>query len=150
MQVFICDKSMSKSAKILDPKRLNKQIVEAYQIITDRLPNLHHPAYLFWKDYKDVLRQYLFYLCEEYTRRHKKVHKCSSECMRPTMDDLSFIPCFNLLFLSHRVNLLRKDFDWYSMFFSVDKPLYEYPTGYFWITPYGRDSRRDTMNWLNF
>ena len=150
MQVFICDRSMKKSATFLDSKRLNKQIVEAYQIIVDRLPNLHHPAYLFWKERKDMLRQYLYYLCEEYTRRYNKIHKCSLECIEPITDDFSTLPNFDLVFLAHKVNLLRKDFDWYSKFFTVERPLTDYPIGYFWNIPYGRNSNRDTTNWLKF
>ena len=63
MQVFVCDSSMSRSAQMLDSKRLNKQIVEAFQLVEDRLPNLHHPAYMFWKEHKEELNVYVFPLC---------------------------------------------------------------------------------------
>ena len=150
MQVFICDRMMSKSAQILDNKRLNKQIVEAFQIVEDRLPNFNHPAYLFWKNYKEELRMYMFYLCMEYKHRFGKEHKCSSVCLNPTINSFSFILDFELVFLSHKVNLLRKNYEWYSKFFEVETSLDMYPEGYFWIVPYAKSSQKSTKEWIIF
>ena len=52
MQTFLPYRSFSFSAGILDSRRLNKQIVEAYQIITGRVPNKNHPACLMWKGHE--------------------------------------------------------------------------------------------------
>ena len=151
MQVFVCDSSMSRSAQMLDSKRLNKQIVEAFQLVEDRLPNLHHPAYMFWKEHKKELRMYMSCLCAEYTRRYGKEHKCANVASKPTTDSFaSFIPEFDLLLLSHRVNLLRKDENWYSQFFSVPLPLTDYPNGYYWNAPYARSSQDSTKAWKKY
>lgn len=147
MQVFICDMSMEKSAAILDDKRLNKQIVEAFQIVEDRLPTLNHPAYLFWKNHKPELRMYMTFLCEEYTKRFGREHKCSSVCLSPETKDFSFIRDFDIVFLSMKVNLLRKNYDWYSKFFYVNKSVDDYPDGYYWSIPYGKSSRKSTEDW---
>ena len=150
MQVFVCDYKMSRSAQMLDNKRLNKQIVEAFQIVEDRLPNLNHPAYRFWRNHKDELRWYMFYLCEEYTKRFGKVHKCSSVALNPVINSFHFIPYIEVLLLSHKVNLLRKNFDWYSQFFTVEHPLDDYPLGSFWNKPYGTTSKSAKQHWLHF
>ena len=147
MQVFICDMSMEKFAAILDDKRLNKQIVEAFQIVEDRLPTLNHPAYLFWKNHKPELRMYMTFLCEEYTKRFGREHKCSSVCLSPETKDFSFIRDFDIVFLSMKVNLLRKNYDWYSKFFCVNKSVDDYPDGYYWSIPYGKSSRKSTEDW---
>lgn len=149
MQVFICDRMMSKSAMMLDNKRLNKQIVEAFQIVENRLPNFNHPAYLFWKNYKEELRMYMFYLCEEYTRRFNKEHKCSSICLNPVINSFGFVPNLKLVLLSHKVNLLRKNYDWYSKFFQIEN-LSSYPEGYFWSVPYAKSSQKSTKEWIIF
>lgn len=149
MQVFVCHESMALTASILDAKRLNKQIVEAFQLLTDRLPNLHHPAYLYWKEHKEELRNYLWYMCREYTRRYGREHKCSVESVDTGIDSLSFLPDFDVVLLSHRVNLLRKDFNHYSQFFLVDD--YEScPEGYYWNAPYGKSSRKSTEEWKTY
>lgn len=149
MQVFICDNLMEKSAQFLDNKRLNKQIVEAFQLIEDRLPNYNHPAYLFWKNHKEELRMYMFYLCSEYQKRFHREHKCSNVCLNPIIHSFDWMKDFELVLLSHRVNLLRKDYNWYSKFFSVPKELTEYPIGYYWLSPYAKSSQESTKNWLN-
>lgn len=149
MQVFICDFNIYVSASILDNKRLNKQIVEAYQILTDRLPNFNHPAYLYWRNYKQELSMYLYVLSEEYTKRFNRVHSCSYLSTYPINNTFSYINNFDLLHLSHKVNLLRKDIVYYSRFYNITN-LDTYPVGYYWICPYGRSSITTTNNWIDF
>lgn len=48
MQTFLPSPIFAESARILDYRRLNKQIVEGYQILSGRVPNANHPACL-WK-----------------------------------------------------------------------------------------------------
>lgn len=49
MQTFLPVPDFLETAKILDNKRLNKQIVEAYQIFSGRVPTKNHPACLMWE-----------------------------------------------------------------------------------------------------
>lgn len=149
MQVFLCDISLEKSSKILDSKRLNKQIVEAFQIVTDRLPNFHHPAYLFWKDYKQELRQYMYCLCNEYSNRFHKEHKCSILSIPNEIKTFDFIPNIEYDLYTHKVNLLRKNYEWYSRFFHVEK-IDECPEGYYWNVPYGKNSKKQTDCWIQY
>ena len=67
------------SATVLDNKRLNKQILEAYQIYTDRVPTLNHPACLMWANYKHYLRLYIRAMVEEYCLRFGRRHKVDKE-----------------------------------------------------------------------
>lgn len=43
MQTFLPSPIFAESARILDYRRLNKQIVEGYQILSGRVPNANHP-----------------------------------------------------------------------------------------------------------
>lgn len=133
MQVFLCDFTLEQSAKILDSKRLNKQIVEAFQIVTDRLPNFHHPAYLFWKEYKRELRQYMYCLCNEYSNRFHKEHKCSIMAIPDEIKTFYFIPNIEYNLYAHKVNLLRKNYEWYSQFliYKILKNVQKVITGMF-------------------
>ena len=77
MQVFLPFFDFRLVALCLDNKRLNKQLVEAYQIITKRLSYTHmrHPAVLLWEPYLGTLADYAAVLCEEYHNRFHKIHK---------------------------------------------------------------------------
>lgn len=46
MQTFLPYPNFTASAATLDDRRLNKQVVEAWQILTGRVPNRNHPACL--------------------------------------------------------------------------------------------------------
>jgi len=69
MQTFLPYSDFRKSLESLDNKRLGKQRVEAYQIIsaiTGRLRKdgkpykgwLNHPCSVMWRDYVNALKQY--------------------------------------------------------------------------------------------
>ena len=69
MQTFLPYSDFRKSLESLDNKRLGKQRVEAYQIISaitgrtrkDGKPYkgwLNHPCSVMWKDYVNALKQY--------------------------------------------------------------------------------------------
>jgi len=69
MQTFLPYKSFTKSAQVLDYKRLGKQRVEAMQIFNalTGVPTksgkaytgwLNHPAVVMWKDYEEALLLY--------------------------------------------------------------------------------------------
>ena len=174
MQTFLPYSDFTASAKVLDNKRLNKQIVEAYQIYTGRVPQKNHPACLMWEGYKAYLILYIYAMCKEYKKRFDKTHSV----MRELFTDESFFAVFDvavakcalpyhltdpLIQISHCVNLIRKDSRHYghklrSRLYGLSQMMYgryveldEYPVGYYWpVEPVGKKARQDRENWLNF
>lgn len=128
------------SARVLDTKRLGKQRVEAKQIflsLTD--PEYgwkHHPAVKMWRGHEGSLLVYGMAVCREWTSRghgdtlleyfHGEILNSSyaeHDSFPPWIGDERFHE-------AHRSNLMRKDPEWYSQFYShvpTDIP-------YFWPT----------------
>lgn len=174
MQTFLPYPDFTASAKTLDNKRLNKQIVEAYQIYTERVPQKNHPACLMWKGHEAYLSLYIFAMGREYKIRFHRTHKViqelfGNEAYHTIMDlasrstPLPAIFTNPLISISHCVNLIRKDGIYYGgqlryRLYGLSKTMYgryveldEFPTGYFWpIEPVGKKARQDRENWLNF
>lgn len=151
MQTFLPFPNFSASAAMLDDRRLNKQIVEGYQILTGRLPNRNHPACLMWQGYEQNLALYLMACCKEYTRRTGKQHSCGAGMTVPKSATLPPWLCNRLFHLSHRVNLLRKEPDYYARLFDHipcdDLP--SYPQGYYWpVEPVGKKAKADRAAWI--
>jgi hypothetical protein len=75
MNVFIIGSAID-TAKVLDPKRLNKQIVECRQIINAIKGNnkgwKNHPAVIQYQEYEDWLFGYLMCLENYYWAVYKK------------------------------------------------------------------------------
>lgn len=75
MQTFFPHFNMIKSAQALDSKRLNKQILEAYQILkvlSGASPTggwRNHPAVLMWKGHEYSLRTYANTMISEAKKR---------------------------------------------------------------------------------
>lgn len=157
------------TAKCLDNKRLNKQIVEGYQIISGRLSPSHanHPVVRMWKPFFGTLAEYLGVLCDEYTLRFNKQHKvhtfllenkfANQDKTQPWFLDMEDdIPKYNdisyLFVLSQRVNLLRKNYSHYSKFFMVKHALEIYPDGYCWPISGGVNTKsyKDFVKWTNW
>lgn len=161
MQTFMPSYSFSSSAVILDNRRLNKQIVEAYQIWSGRVPNANHPAYLMWKGYNDALLLYIATLLNEYSWRNNKRHAvydnvkdAISTCTKRPITYPKWVG--NELFhTAHSVNLIRKNKTHYTnrdfFYKGMVIPKYdvsEYPTGYYWpIMPVGKKAREDRAAW---
>lgn len=175
MQTFLPCLNYSESAMILDNVRLNKQIVEAYQIYTGRVPQKNHPACLMWEEHKPHLLLYIVACLGEYECRFGKTHaiqnklfgnssniyetcKLACECVEPPAHLTTA-----LVYISHMVNLIRKDGIYYGsrlthqlryaafITFGRYVELDEYPTGYFWpVSPVGKKAKQDRENWLNF
>lgn len=153
MQTFLPFSSFQATAKCLDNKRLNKQIIECGQILvalerrnmknnygrwrdkatdewqTRPVPWGNHPAVIMWIGYTGWLRFYRNIMVYEWRARGYKSHAGGEETSR------MFSPWWlgNKDFHeSHRGNLLRKNFSHYSQFFFG--PQYE---GYLWpsVTP---------------
>lgn len=134
MQTFLPYISFHNCAHILDNKRLNKQITETYQILLtlwfdSRWRN--HPAVLMWKGYEGALIKYGVICYEEWQkrflmgeRRGKLCHVSGEYLKMFYVQEVKHkkikIPPWILrkdVLTSHRSNLLRKDWKWYSQFF---------------------------------
>lgn len=86
MNIFLpYEKSVVKSVEALDDVRLQKQLVETYQLLTLALKeqsegkeikagHYHHPIYLFYKNNIPFLAYYGYECCREYDYRFKKWH----------------------------------------------------------------------------
>lgn len=99
MNVFILDRSMEKSAQMLDDAHLKAQINEACQILManynhERYPDakighVNHPVTVFYRDKqrKTELMEYLRWLLDEYLFRFGKEHQNGFwlECFYKTM-----------------------------------------------------------------
>ena len=125
MQTFLPYPSFKKSAKCLDDKRLNKQIVECYQILKALKGETkgwkNHPATLMWKGYEQALVSYAMWCCWVWKERGFKEVKLESEFGKMIYEhhDRVLMPWWLGLYKfheSHRSNLYRKDIEHYSNF----------------------------------
>lgn len=143
MQTFLPYESYTKSAKVLDNKRLGKQRVETLQIlntltgISDGWKN--HPAVKMWKGYEVSLVEYGLAVCQEWTLRGY-----NDSCFDKIMDvydyhldgkDSSY-PWWlgSKIHESHQSNLLKKFPAHYRPYFpDVDPDIpYYWPEGKSW------------------
>jgi len=125
MQTFLPYPDFRKSFEVLDDKRLGKQRVEAYQIISaitgrprkDGKPYkgwVNHPCTILWENNINALRLYYNDCIDEWVSRG----------FRNTMEYETIVGEFtlpewvgnDLIHSSHRSNLLRKDYEYYSKF----------------------------------
>jgi hypothetical protein len=135
MQTFLPFKDFSKSLKCLDQKRLNAQCKEAKQIIDTIELNKkgwsNHPAVNQWRGYTNCLRYYYNLSAALWNKCKKKdgTPVKQREFLDVNLDKITFPKWLGdeRFHLSHRSNLLRKDYDHYSKFFQgeIDLP-------YFW------------------
>tara|TARA_R100000995_G_C3391837_1_gene80859 strand:+ start:150 stop:560 length:411 start_codon:yes stop_codon:yes gene_type:complete len=111
MQTFLPYRSMSKSIRCLDYRRLGKQRVEALQILNALGGKskgwVNHPATKMWRGYESALKFYKDLCIEEWVRRGYK-----NTMERNTTHGPVLMPHWlgdEKLHASHRSNLLRKD-----------------------------------------
>jgi hypothetical protein len=131
MQTFLPYDDFIKSLRSLDDKRLGKQRVESYQIISaiigrprkDGKPYrgwINHPCTVMWKDYVNALRLYYNDSIDEWLRRGFKntmeYEMIEGEFKMPIWFGTEFFHS------SHRANLLRKDYDYYSKHGWIENP----------------------------
>jgi len=135
MQTFLPYSSFFISARCLDTKRLGKQRLEASQILNILLGTanpgkngkigwVNHPAVKMWRGYEIALANYYNTILDEWIHRG----------YRNTM--LFRYPNGQLIYphwlgnshfhSSHRSNLLRKNFEYYSQFCWNEDPNAEY------------------------
>lgn len=127
MQTFLPYPDLRASAQCLDPKRLGKQRVEAYQIlrtlqgITQGWRN--HPAVRMWRGYEAALGAYMNACIDAWValgfRNSIPKARVSRYKLPPWFGD----PAFHA---SHRANLLRKDPAFYSRYGWAEDPAAPY------------------------
>ena len=130
MQTFLPYESFEKSAQTLDWRRLGKQRVEGMQIINaitgkkrkDGKPYkgwINHPCSVMWKDYVPALKHYTNVIIQEWINRGYNNNMEFYDTGKIIMPDWIGNEKFHS---SHRANLLRKDFDYYSQFGWTENP----------------------------
>ena len=157
MQTFLPYADYAKSAEVLDSKRLNKQILEGYQILKvlhnddPRAAWRNHPAVKMWRGYENELYRYILHMVWEARTRGIKTDKNEANLLELVVKHSMFwkkiIPDWyqdklklDRLTESHRANLYRKDPEFY-MDFVNDKanPCCD-RCQYFWVTHNERQS----------
>ena len=140
MQTFLPYKSFYETALCLDYRRLGKQRVEAKQIIetlekikqgittvktkTGKIRKLgwtNHPAVLMWKGYEDALKEYANVMI---LRWIEKGYNNSMPFYKIDLQNVKYPEWLGdkKFHASHRANLLRKDFEFYSKFGWTESP----------------------------
>lgn len=137
MQTFLPYPTFGQSLDCLDTKRLGKQRLEAMQLVnsilklrkdpTAKVGWANHPARKMWSNHLDALRLYHNCAIEAWVRRgyvnnmqYYDIDYAEVELPEWIGDER--------VHASHRSNLLRKDFEYYSKFGWSEPP--DMP--YFW------------------
>jgi hypothetical protein len=138
MQTFLPYKCFTLSATVLDRQRLGKQRAETLQLLraldnkADRIHN--HPACIMWMGYRDALVAYGLEICSNWIERgyddntYDKILKERAATFTPTQENVPMPKWLGMeaFHASHRGNLLKKDYKWYSSFGWTDSPLLPY------------------------
>jgi hypothetical protein len=134
MQTFLPYRDFFHSAQCLDPKRLGKQRVEAYQIVRTLLGETsgwaNHPAVRMWRGHEQALITYGMIMSQEWRSRGYV------DNMWPEFQALSKRAPANWLkprwvgkrkfHSAHRAALLYKAPEWYSKFGWDEEPIVDY------------------------
>lgn len=159
MQTFLPYTDFARVAKTLDSKRLNKQILEGYQILkalsndNPKTTWRNHPASKMWQGHEYGLFDYIFACVDEANFRGIKTDRNVAN-LRELRDEVGwkwgvgrpswFIDSelIKRITTTHKANLYRKNPDYYSDFATeVDSP-YNQPCcdgcSYFWVTHFFR------------
>lgn len=121
MQTFLPYANFTESLKCLDYKRLGKQRVEAMQILNVLSPDynkkgwINHPAVRMWRGYEEALKLYYNISLEKWISRK---YKNNMKFMKIDESKLIYPPWFGNedFHASHRSNLLRKNYEFYSQY----------------------------------
>lgn len=132
MQTFLPYPDLQKSVKVLDYKRLGKQRVETFQVLNillKRTPTKgwrNHPVTRMWTGYEEALKLYQNLTIKEWVSRGYK-NTMKMETITPGCT-LVMPPWFgnDHFHRSHRSNLLRKDYEYYSEYFDDPSDLEYY------------------------
>ena len=122
MQTFLPYSSFEQSAQVLDWRRLGKQRVEGMQII-NAINNptqkgwVNHPATVMWRPYVEALKLYTNTMITEWIKRgYNNTMKLYDVKLNMDMVDIPHWLGNEKFHSSHRANLLRKDYEYYSQF----------------------------------
>jgi len=161
MQTFLPSSNPVTTARWLDNKRLNKQILECYQILnvlSGKSPTggwRNHPAVLMWKGYERGLWQYVQAMIREARERgirtennEANLNKLKDQCWDIWGDNK---PLFwsdtnkiMRIITTHKASLFDKDPLFYSKFGYAKHSIYNQPCcstcKYYWITHENRNS----------
>jgi len=144
MQTFLPTSDFEESARLLDYKRLGKQRVEGMQLLNAMQPDyphkgwLNHPAKKMWEGYEDCLKYYVNCMIREWKGRgYNNTMKLYDH---PPVFDIPEWMGNEKIHKSHRMNLLRKDFKYYSRHWPEEAynhahEVMSYP--YYWPTSNG-------------
>jgi len=135
MQTFLPYKDFSKTAEVLDDKRLFKQLVEGRQLLnlitTGKTKTgrkycgfVNHPARYMWQGFSNSLRDY----CNEMLREIRRRGKVNTS-MRLLKNGKINYPKWlgnSKFHSSHRAALLNKDHKYYKQFNWKEKPKLDY------------------------
>lgn len=133
MQTFLPYADLQQSVEVLDYRRLGKQRVETFQVLNillNRTPTKgwrNHPVTRMWTGYEEALKLYQNYTITEWIGRGYK------NTMQLEEVDLQAVimPSWfgeEEFHRSHKSNLLRKDYEYYSQFFDEPADLeYHWP-----------------------
>ena len=161
MQTFLPYKDFTKSAQALDSKRLNKQVLEGYQILKvlsnpdPRAGWRNHPAVKMWRGHEFGLWDYVMAMVAEATSRGIKTDKNMEnlQALRnteqiywgeglPTWFDSDML--MRKVTATHKFNLYRKDSTYYKDFWIAEANIDNQPCcegcNYFWVSHYERDA----------
>lgn len=135
MQTFLPLPDLEESVKVLDYRRLGKQRVETYQVLnillgrTDTKGWVNHPVTRMWRGYEEALKVYQNFTITEWVSRGYNNNMSFEDV---DYDNLVMPFWFgdDRVHKSHRSNLLRKDFEYYSQFFDEPADL-----EYYWAVP---------------
>jgi len=135
MQTFLPYKGFRLSAQTLDYRRLGKQRVEAYQILNVLLGRttttgwINHPITHMWVGYENALKLYFNICVDEWIKRGYN----NNMLLEEITGDVVYPHWLgnDLIHSSHRANLLRKDYEYYSKYMWTEdssNPYYWYDT----------------------
>jgi hypothetical protein len=157
MQTFLPYPNIKESLKVLDNKRLGKQRVESYQIINaitgrpklDGTPYkgwLNHPCSVMWRENIPALKLYYNLCIDEWVSRGFKNTMKKEEIF----GTIEYPKWFGVKEFhdSHKSNLLKKDFEFYSQYSWDVNP----NNPYIWIDKdnrwYRQESGEKTRNFI--
>lgn len=159
MQTFLPYKDFVRTAKVLDSKRLNKQILEGYQLLkvlsggNPKAAWYNHPAARMWAGHEGHLWDYIMVMVDEANERGIKTDKnlenlhalkaaVGADWNYDAPDWFSDSKILNRVVTTHKANLYNKDSVYYVHFNSYVNHKYNKPCcegcNYFWVSHLGR------------
>lgn len=155
MQTFMPHKSFDKTAEILDNKRLNKQILECYQVLNvlsnpdPRAGWRNHPAVKMWRGHEFALYNYVQAMIAQANKRGIKTDKNSENIFNLRMrhglkwgmgnpEWYDNKKAMKRITATHKANLFKKEPESYPQFLKSlssknNKPCCD-KCQYFWVT----------------